>query len=63
MSLTDGRILGSDEKLEDKNKIPVRSFSGPAALPNATPATRESYQPSLDPVRKEGTLKTASPKP
>lgn len=57
VSLTDGRIFGSEEKIEDKNKIPVRPFSGPAALPDTMPATRESYVPSLDPVRKEGTFK------
>lgn len=60
LSLTDGRIFGSEEKIEDQNKIPVRPFSGPATLPDTMPATRESYVPSLDSVRKEGTFKTAA---
>ncbi|MBL8796153.1 MAG: SMP-30/gluconolactonase/LRE family protein [Planctomycetia bacterium] len=60
VSLTDGRILDSEEKLDDKHKIPVRPFRGEATLPDTTPTTRESYVPSLDPVRQEGTFKTAA---
>ena len=60
VSLTDGRILGPDEKLTDPAKIPVRPFVGEDALPKFHPAWVENYVPSLDPVRKAGEFRVVS---
>lgn len=60
VSLTDGRILGPDEKLTDPAKIPVRPFVGEDALPKFDPAWIENYVPSLDPVRKAGEFRVVS---
>lgn len=53
VDLTTGAILPADEKLTEA-RTPVRPFRGPAELPDNSPATREGYVPSLDPVREEG---------
>ncbi|MBM3982629.1 MAG: SMP-30/gluconolactonase/LRE family protein [Planctomycetes bacterium] len=62
VDLTTGRVLAADEKLTDKNKIPVRPYRGPDALGDNNPAVREGYVPSLDPVRAEGKF-TFAPNP
>ena len=60
VSLTDGRVLGDDEKLTDVSKIPVRPFQGDDHLPKSDATWKESYTPSLDPVRTAGTFAIAS---
>ncbi|GIW80865.1 MAG: hypothetical protein KatS3mg105_2672 [Gemmatales bacterium] len=55
VDLTNGRILDAGEKLPPE-KTPVRPFKGPDELPDTSPATREAYRPSLDPVRREGSF-------
>lgn len=55
VSLTDGRILGDDEKLPEE-KTPVRPFLGPEIAPDQPDRTKniDHYRPSSDPVRVEG---------
>ena len=63
VSLTDGRIFGADEQITDPAKIPVRPFIGDKSMlsmTNRSPVWRESYVPSLDPVRKAGEFRIAS---
>jgi len=59
VSLTDGRILDESEKL-NKMKTPGRPFVGPDRPPKNSKPWRESFQPSLDPVRTAGTYKIES---
>jgi gluconolactonase len=60
VSLTDGKLLPADAKLA-KDQTPIRPFVGPDHLPDDEPKTRESFTPSLDPVRKEGNLAWSAP--
>jgi gluconolactonase len=60
VSLTDGQLLAVDAKLA-KDQTPIRSFVGPDHLPDDEPKTRESFIPSLDPVRDEGKLTWSAP--
>ncbi len=55
VDLTTGTVLPDDWKPADKTKTPVRPFVGPDRLEPFTPASREGFVPSLDPVRTEGT--------
>ncbi len=61
VSLTDGRILDTNEKLDDPNKTPVRPFVGPDRPPKNSKPWREGYRPSLDPVRTAGTYTIDTP--
>lgn len=64
VDMTTGAILPAGAKTEDKNKVAVRPFIGPDKLEAVTPAEREGYVPSLDPVRTEGKYATGdAPKP
>ncbi|VTU02058.1 Gluconolactonase OS=Cyclobacteriaceae bacterium AK24 GN=ADIS_1632 PE=4 SV=1: SGL [Gemmataceae bacterium] len=54
VDLTTGTVLPDDWKPSDKSKTPVRPFVGPDKLEPYTPASREGFVPSLDPVRTEG---------
>ncbi|WP_439631949.1 SMP-30/gluconolactonase/LRE family protein [Gemmata sp.] len=54
VDLTTGTVLPDDWKTDDKSKTPVRPFVGPDKLEPFTPAAREGFVPSLDPVRTEG---------
>ena len=63
VSLSDGRILADDDTIA-ANKLPIRPFKGPDHLPDSEPKTRESFTPSLDPVRIPGKLgSSAAPPP
>ena len=62
VSLIDGKILPDDAKLKGDN-LPVRPFRGADYPPDNEPKTRESYVPSLDPVREEGKLTWMAPPP
>ncbi len=59
ISLVDGRILPTDAKLPPQ-KTPVRPFQGDDHLPKSGAAWKESYTPSLDPVRTAGAYKIVS---
>ena len=59
VSLTDGRILDESDKLSEL-KTPIRPFVGPDRPPKNSKPWRESYQPSLDPVRTHGKYKIES---
>lgn len=54
VSLTDGRIFAEGEEIKDRNKLPVRPWLGPDYPPGNEKESRESFLPSLDPVRIEG---------
>ena len=54
VDLTTGTVLPDDWKPAGKDKTPVRPFVGPDKLEPYTPASREGFVPSLDPVRTEG---------
>lgn len=62
VSLTDGRVLAEGDKISE-DKFPIRPYQGPDHLPDAEPKTRESYIPSLDPVRTPGKLAWSAPPP
>jgi sugar lactone lactonase YvrE len=62
ISLTDGRILDAQEPLPE-SRLPVRSFVDPDHLPDNEPKTRDSFLPSLDPVRVAGKLIWSAPPP
>ena len=62
VSLTTGRILGEEIKLSPE-QTPARPFVGPEHLPDDEPKTRESFIPSLDPVRVAGKLTWSAPAP
>lgn len=53
ISLTDGRLIKPDEKLPPE-KTPVRPYQGDDHLPKGGQPWKESYTPSLDPVRTAG---------
>lgn len=59
VSLTDGRLLDENEKLDDQ-KTPVRPFIGSDRPPKNSKPWREGFSPSLDPVRVAGTYKIES---
>ena len=59
ISLTDGRLIGAEEKLS-KEKTPVRPFQGDDHLPKGGAPWKESYTPSLDPVRTSGSYEIVS---
>jgi len=60
VSLSDGRVLAEDETIDDLQKIPVRPFVGPDRPPKNSKPWRESYRPSLDPVREAGSYEIVS---
>ena len=56
ISLTDGRIIPPEEELPQE-KVPVRPYQGDDHLPKTGAAWKESYTPSMDPVRSAGTYR------
>lgn len=62
VSLTSGQVLEDAAKLAPE-QTPVRAFVGPDHLPDDEPKTRESFVPSIDPVRVASKLTWSAPVP
>ena len=57
VSLVDGRIFGPAQWPTDSEKVPTQPSKGLLAFPSPLlPEWRENFVPSLDPVRRAGTL-------